>query len=255
MHSLLVIAGVVSLTSAAMAGAPSGFREAKFQGNAPTVKRGEVTFSLKPGQCSPKLYGDGRGESDCRNGQIRSQITNRKHARLGRAIEYAADIWIMPGFRYHKGNAPRSKLTIMEWQRIDTIKNHLYMLHLDSRGARFEDKTCFPASQFGAWVSFRMQVKWSNEADGYLRVFCGGRLVYELTGPNAVPPDCGTRAKEQCKLELINLRPPVQWEVGPKLAGFGTVYAQFGLPSPFRPFPQSGLTMKMRNLYYGRIRD
>lgn len=245
----------ITFGSTAFAGAPSGFKEARFQGNSPVVKGKEVTFSIKPGQCSKKSYGDGRGESDCKNGNIRSQITNRKHARLGTVIEYAADIWVEPGFRYSKGSEARSKLTIMEWQRINTIKNHLFMLHLDSSGAKFENKSCFSSKQFGSWVSFKMQVKWSKNDDGFLRVFCNGRKVYELIGQNAIPPACGTPAKRQCALDKINTRPPVQWEVGPKLNGFGTVYAQFGLPSPFRPFRQQGLTMKMRSLYYGKLRN
>lgn len=248
---------ILAFTLAALpvtAAAPSGFKEARFQGNSPTVKKGEVTFSVKPGQCSKKKYGDGRGESDCANGNIRSQITNRKHARMGTTIEYAAEIWVQPGFRYDKGNTPRSKLTIMEWQRIDTIKNHLFMLHLDGNGVNFENKRCFSASNFGQWVPFKMQVKWSKGNDGFLRVFCDGRQVYELLGENALPPACGTPAKSQCDPSKMNYRPPVQWEVGPKLNGFGMVYAQFGLPSPFRPFRAEGLTMKMRNLYYGKIR-
>ncbi len=232
---------------------PKGFKEATFQGSSPKLNGNEVIFTLLPGQFSSKNYGDGRGESDCKNGNIRSQINAKKYAKLGQTVEYSLDFWIEPGFRYSKGNVPRSKLTLMEWQRINTIKNHIYVLHLDSSGgAKFEDRTCFPPSRFGRWVSFKMRVKWSKNNDGFMEVFCEGKRIFALNGQNAIPPACGTKAKQQCHLDKMDLRPPIQWQVGPKLNGYGTAYKQSGKKSPFRPWPKDGLTMKVRNLYYGR---
>ncbi len=248
--SAAVLCAFFAFSTLAVADAPRGFKEARFQGNSPKVSGGEVTFTLMPGACSASLYGDGRGESDCKNGNIRSRINATKHAKLGQTREYSLDIWIEPGFRYNKGRPVRSKLTLMEWQRIDTIKNHLYMLHLDSSGgAKFEDKTCFTPAEFGQWVTFTMRVKWSKDDDGGLEVLCNGRRIYALAGQNAIPPGCGTEAKQQCHLDKIDLRPPIQWQIGPMLNGYGTVYKQFGFSSPFRPWPESGLTMKVRNLY------
>lgn len=238
------------------ADAPRGFKEATFQGSSPKLNGGEVTFTLLPGQCSSKQYGDGRGESDCKNGNLRSRINAKEYAKLGQTMEYSLDLWIQPGFRYNKGNRPRSKLTVMEWQRINTIKNHIYTVHLDSSGGvKFEDKTCFSPAQFGQWVTLKMRVKWSKKDDGAMEVLCNGKRIFALQGQNAIPPGCGTKAKQQCHLDKMDLRPPIQWQVGPKLNGYGTVYKQFGKKSPFRPWPEAGLTMKVRNLYYGRLRN
>jgi hypothetical protein len=256
MIRLLTTILIFFIAPPAFADAPRGFSEATFQGSKPKVSGGEVTFTLLAGQCSSKDYGDGRGESDCKNGNIRSRINANNHAKLGQTMEYSLDMWIQPGFRYSKGNEPRSKLTIMEWQRIYTIKNHIYVLHLDSSGGvKFEDKTCFSAKQFGQWVKFNMRVKWSKEDDGFMEVLCDGKRIFALQGQNAIPPGCGTKAKQQCQLDKMDLRHPIQWQVGPKLNGFGTVYKQFGKTSPFRPWPKDGLVMKVRNLYYGRPKN
>ena len=253
MIRLLITLVIISFAHPAFAGAPRGFKEATFQGSSPKTSAGEVTFTLLPGQCSSKKYGDGRGESDCKNGNIRSRINAKKHAKLGQTMEYSLDKWVQPGFRYSKGNSPRSKLTIMEWQRINTIKNHIYVLHLDSSGGvKFENETCFPAKQFGQWVTFKMRVKWSKNDDGFMEVLCDRKRIFALQGQNAIPPACGTEAKQQCQLDKMDLRPPIQWQVGPKLNGFGTVYKKYGRKSPFRPWPETGLVMKVRNLYYGR---
>lgn len=247
---LLCLAVPTSVTS----GSPSGFKETKFQGSSPKLSGGELTYTLMPGQCSAKLYGDGRGESDCKNGAIRSRITNTKYARLGQTMEYSVDFWIQPGFRYNKGRPPRSKLTIMEWQRINTIKNHIYMMHLDSTGAKFEDKLCFSSKKFGQWVNFKMNVRWSKKDDGFIDVFCDGKHIYALRGQNAIPPGCGTEAKSQCHLDKIDLGPPIQWQIGPHLSGYGMNHKNYGFDSPFRAWPKSGLTMKTRNHYYSRPR-
>ncbi|MFY0691011.1 MAG: heparin lyase I family protein [Paracoccaceae bacterium] len=239
--------------------APKGFKEGRNSAVSPVWKSGELTFALKRGDCQSHPYGDGRGESDCKNGNSRSQVNARKEVRMGRAYEYAMDIWVAPGFRYNgRGWGTvnhRSRLWIAEWQRSGTIKNHMYEMYLDSRqGATFEDKVCFSPKDFGKWNRFVMQVKWSDGADGVLQVRCNGKVIYSRTGPNAIPPDCGKPWKLQCKTELQDLRKPILWSVGPSLKGHGMTYANFGFPSPFPPFPEAGLTMKVRNLYLGRIR-
>lgn len=239
--------------------APAGFSEGRNSAVTPKTRGGEVTFTLTRGQCQSRPYGDGRGESDCKNGNSRSQFNAKKKQRLGQTYEYAFDLWIDPGFRYNgrgwgKVNY-RSRLWIAEWQRENTIKNHMYEMYLDSRnGVTFEDKVCVPPSRFGQWNSFVLQVKWSNGPDGAMQVLCNDRVIYARKGPNAVPPGCGEPWKQQCKPELQDLSKPILWSVGPSLKGHGMDYARFGFPSPFPPFPDSGLTMKMRNLYVGRLR-
>ncbi|MCR9285743.1 MAG: polysaccharide lyase [Rhodobacteraceae bacterium] len=244
----------------ARADTPSGFYVGKNSGVAPEWKNGEVTFVMRRGDCQKRTYGDGRGESDCLNGNSRSQLNARNQQRMGRSYEYAMEIWVAPGFRYNGrgwGSVNyRSRLWIAEWQRSNTIKNHMYEMYLDSsKGATFEDKTCFTPRQFGKWNSVVMRVKWSNGSDGFLQVICNGKIVYSVNGPNVIPPGCGTEAKLQCKPELQDLKKPILWSVGPSLKGHGMNYRDFGFPSPFPPFPDTGITMKMRNLYVGGIRS
>jgi len=128
-------------------------------------------------------------------------------------------------------------------------------MYLDSsNGATFENKVCISPEQFGQWNSFVLQVKWSNSADGVIQVLCNGKAIYSRRGPNVVPPDCGKPWKQQCKLEMQDLSKPILWSVGPSLKGHGITYANYGFPSPFPPFPDSGISIKMRNLYVGRLR-
>lgn len=256
--ALFVSIGLAVPTAASAT--PRGFKEGRNSAVAPEWRNQELTFRLKRGTCQARPYGDGRGESDCKNGNSRSQLNSNRKQRMGRTYEYAMDIWIDPGFRYN-GNGwgsvnHRSRLWIAEWQRSNTIKNHMYEIYLDSRrGAMFENKRCFSPRQFGQWNSFVLKVRWSNGADGAMQVICNGKTIYARKGPNVIPPDCGKPWKQQCKPGLQDLSKPMLWSVGPHLKGHGTGYARFGFPSPFPPFPDSGLTMKVRNLYLGHLRN
>lgn len=255
-----VIVALLTSPSALQADAPSGFIVGRNSGVDPILKNGEVTFIMRRGDCQKRTYGDGRGESDCLNGNSRSQLNARDKQRMGRGYEYAMEIWVEPAFRYNgrgwgKVNY-RSRLWIAEWQRSNTIKNHMYEMYLDSsKGAMFEDKICFSPRRFGQWNSVVMRAKWSNGADGFLQVICNGKVVYSIKGPNVIPPGCGTAWKLQCKPELQDLKKPILWSVGPSLKGHGMNYRDFGFPSAFPPFPEGGITMKMRSLYVGRIRS
>lgn len=256
---LSVMVFLLTLPLAAHAGKPpSGFEEARFQGRSPQFDTDAITFTLMKGDCSKKDYGDGRGESDCKNGNLRSQIHTRNKQKLGKTYEYSMEIWIDPAFtNFVAYGQPRSPLLIAEWQRINTIKNHIFELHLDSMsGVQFEDKNCFGPKSFGEWHRFSMVVKWSKGKDGFLRVTCDDQVVYELSGQQtAVPPLCGEQVKLQCDPKRQDLRKPVQWQIGPKLGGFGMEHEKYGMPSQFRSFPESGLQLKVRNLYYGKPRQ
>jgi hypothetical protein len=100
----------------------------------------------------------------------------------------------------------------------------------------------------------RIQARWSDGEDGVLQVLCDGRVAFQLLGPNLIPPGCGTDAKQQCQPVLQDLTQPIQWTVGPLLRGFGGDHASFGLASPFVAMPPEGITIRMRNLYEGRVR-
>jgi len=58
---------------------PKGFERHKFNGSVrPEVKDGVTRFEIFDRQCSNVDYGDGRGENDCRNGNVRSTIAIRE---------------------------------------------------------------------------------------------------------------------------------------------------------------------------------
>ena len=255
---LLVLAiYVMSSIAPALAGAPSGFQEGRNSGVSPIWKNKELTFIMTRTDCQARPYGDGRGESDCLNGSSRSQVNARKQIGMGKDYQYFMEIWVDPDFRYNGkgwgGVNYRSRLWIAEWQRQNTIKNHMYEMYLDSvNGAKFEDKTCFRPSAFGKWNTFEMRVRWSTKDDGYLQVKCNGTIIYALKGANAVPPDCGKPWKNQCQTKHLDFSEDVLWSIGPSLKGYGMRHADFGIADPFPPFPETGITMKVRNLYYGR---
>jgi hypothetical protein len=228
-----------------------------FNGRDPVLIDGEWVMQLMPGECSAEDYGDGRGESHCTNGNVQSRLYTRNRYQEGDAVEYAFDIFVPSDFRYvETTNRERSSLEISEIQRIQTIKNHMYEMHLDSRrGLTFEERQCFGPDRFGQWNEVRIQARWSSGDDGILQVLCNGGVAYQLLGANLIPPGCGTDAKMQCRLELQDLSKPIQWEIGPMLRGYGGDYASVGFNSPFSPMPPSGITIRMRNLYEGRVRQ
>ena len=122
---------------------PSGFKNHIFNGKNPKTAGGVTTFHVQSGDCSSIDYGDGRGESDCYNGNLRSHIKHNTHARLGESYLYSFEIRVPDGFNYAGGPNLRSLLEVIELGRVRGIKNHLYTFHLDARrGLTFGDIVC-----------------------------------------------------------------------------------------------------------------
>jgi hypothetical protein len=91
------------------------FKPHKFNGSKPKYVSGTWQFELTPQACSSRKYGDGRGESDCFNGSLRSRIKAPKNIRPGTTMEYYMEIRIDPAFRYDGGPTPAySKLEVAE---------------------------------------------------------------------------------------------------------------------------------------------
>lgn len=234
--------------------APNGFQNHVFNGRAPVTQGGVVTFHVEDGDCSSRDYGDGRGESDCFNGNLRSRLAYRDHASLGQSLEYAMEIFVPAGFRYGGGPNRRSLLEVAEWQRINTIKNHIHTLHLDSvKGLTFDDTRCIPPSAFGQWNSVKVQVKWSAGDDGFLRVICNGTPVVSFRGQTAIPRDCGQPGVFQCVPDLQRVNQPVQFQVGILFRGYGERGRLDGLSRMGRVPPEGGFTVQMRNIRVSRI--
>lgn len=231
------------------------FRTHKFNGSKPTYSSGVWTFQLEPQGCSKRKYGDGRGESDCFNGNIRSRISAPKVAKPGQEIEYYMEVRIAPEFRYDGGPTPAwSKLEIAEWGRTKGIKNHIYDLQLDTvRGLTFERNVCIPPSKLSQWNSFRLRIKWSKTGDGYLEATCNGKVILARRNQQTViPPDCAAKYKLQCDPARQIPGASIYWQVGPKLSGFGSEFAKYGFASQFAPFPPNGVRLQVRNLYVGK---
>ena len=227
--------------------------------NADRVRKADGVWdlSIKEGNCNPSDYGDGRGESDCKNGNIQARIFSGKTYNSPNTVSYEFEIFIDEGFVYTETlpYRKRGSIVIAEWGRIRLIKNHMYEMHLTpSRGVTFEGVVCFKPQSYGQWNSVSVIAKWSNADDGILQVKCNDKVIYSQKGPNLVPPGCGTELKPQCKTEYIDLSKAISWKLGPKFYGFGSDYREYGRSSPFLPFPRGGVDVYVRNVKEGKAR-
>lgn len=235
--------------------AQRGFEDHRFNGRDPATAGGVTTFHVVAGDCSAIDYGDGRGESDCFNGNLRSRLAYRQYARLGDSVQYSFDIYIPADLRYGGGPNRRSLLEVAEWQRINTIKNHIHTMHLDSRrGLTFDDTVCLPPSSFGSWNRVQVSVRWSMDGDGLLQVACNERVVVSRTGRTAIPPDCGQRGVYQCEPALQEPNEPIQFQVGILFRGYGEQGRREGYSSAGRIPPEQGFTIQMRDISVREVR-
>ena len=234
------------------------FKEVWLNGSDPSFDEGVVNFRLASGQCSDTLYGDGRGESDCNGGRMRSQIQAPRHVSVGSEMEYYFEFFIPDDFSY-EGDwwyPSKSRLLIAEWKRIKGIKNHVYEILLDNvRGVTFEQATCITKEDYGKWSTFSLQIKWSKGKDGYLVARCNDQIILERQGEQTVvPPNCASDYKLQCHPDTQRPNADILWALGPNFSGFGSDYAEKGKPSPFAPsFPGRPIELSVRNLYVGAI--
>jgi len=230
------------------------FTAARFNGTHPKFTDGIWSFELQEKECSAVKYGDGRGESDCSNGNLRSRVKAPRIIYPGQEVEYYVELRVDPNFRYDGGKTLSwSKLEIAEWGRVEGVKNHIYDLQLDTkRGLTFERTVCVPPSQLSKWNSFRLNIKWAKNGDGYLEARCNGKVVLSRQSQQTViPPDCAERYKEQCDPNKQIPEAGIYWHVGPKLSGHGSNYRSNGHSSHFSVFPTNGIKLEMRSLYQG----
>lgn len=235
--------------------AQQGFQKHRFNGRDPATANGVTTFHVKAGDCSSIDYGDGRGESDCFNGNLRSRIAYRSYAQLGDSVQYEFDLLVPRDLQYGGGPNRRSLLEVAEWQRVNTIKNHIHTMHLDSRrGVTFDDQICFGPGSFGTWITLTVSVRWSMGEDGILQVACNGKIVLARTGRTAIPPDCGQLGVFQCEPGLQKPDEPIQFQAGLLFRGFGERNRRDGLSPAGRMPPDQGFTLQMRNLSVRAVR-
>ena len=260
----LVMAVAVSATQPAHAdGNPKGFATHRFNGSVqPVTKDGITTFRILDKQCSSVDYGDGRGENDCRNGNVRSALVARGNAKIGSTVEYSMDIRIDPSFAYpgfyndhsigYLRDASDSRLRIASWEG-PLVHNFLYMLKVDARhGVTFLGKQCQAPAQFGNWVSFSMRVNWTNNKSGWIDVKCNGEIVYSATNvATNQAPHC--YITNQCEKGVAKNPKSFIFIVGPVMAGFGFEWKKYGKPSPFTEIQKDGIIVQMKNIKVKKI--
>lgn len=223
----------------------------------PSTADGVTTFAIKDKICSKKDYGDGRGENDCHNGNVRGALSFNKDARLGEAIDYKFDLWVDPSFKYFgfSNNHAKgflkynldSRLRIASWEG-EYLHNFLYMLKADTNnGVSFLGNVCQPRADFGKWVSFEMKVLWSGSKKGWIEVLCDGKTIYSAkdvaTNQN---PHC--YITNQCEPEKKKNPKRIHYIAGLVMAGFGPEWKQYGQTSQFTDIKPEGITIKMRNM-------
>lgn len=237
---------------------PSGFERGPFTlADAVSSAGGVVTFHVAEGKCSPRKYGDSRGESDCTEGGARSSINRTAWEKLGTTTRYEFDVQIDPSFAYagwmnpaatyfHAGGWD-SQVRIASWEGRD-IHNFIYLLAVDGRrGISFLNRTCQKPEQFGQWVHFALSTHWADDDTGWVKVTCDDRLIYEAENtPTNQSPNCwGTN---ECDVGVYKDPQEIMYILGPVANGFGHDWKRNGAPSHFLPLGPSGITVRMRNI-------
>lgn len=237
---------------------PAGFEPHKFNGSHPPVTEdGVTTFRIENEQCSSVDFGDGRGESDCLNGTVRSVFGYSPQAELGQTREYRFDVRVDPSLAYEGyfnddsiGFEPRgwdSLLWLASWEGT-FLHNFIYILKASKRtGITFAGEVCQTPEDLGEWVSFSMKVKWGNDDKAWIVVTCDDRYVYVAEGaPSNVAPDC--YIQNQCVAGEVRNPKRLLFIPGIKLSGWGYEWEQMGKASQFIPIQPDGIVVQMRNL-------
>jgi len=254
---LAAIAALLAMTPALADPHPSGLSEHRFNGPvAPVTSNGVTTLRIEDRKCSTVDYGDGRGESDCYNGNVRSTLMHQPEARLGEAVEYRFDIRVDPSIDYagfHNSHSAGfipdqidSRLRIASWEG-PFLHNFLYMLKLDKgRGIRFLSKPCVARERLGEWNSFSMKVRWASDSSGWIRVACNGETVHLAEGiaTNQAPECYVTNQCEPGKKKNPNR---FLFILGPVMSGFGHEWQKYGKASQFTDIQKEGITIEVRN--------
>jgi len=256
---VLAVFALFALAAAPLADPlPKGFTNHKLNpGKGPNVADGVISFHIDDEKCSKTDYGDGRGENDCHNGNVRQMLGMNREAKMGEAWSYKFDVWVDPSFDYRGFTnddaftfIPRradSRLRIASWEG-QYLHNFLYMLKLETDlGLSFLGKTCQPTTAFGSLVTFEMRVFWSNDTKGWINVSCDGTVIYEKkdVATNQAPHCWITN---QCEPGKKKNPSRVYFALGPVMAGFGPEWKKFGLASQFTKIQPDGITIKMRNV-------
>lgn len=236
---------------------PRGFIFNGHNHHDPVIEDGVVTFQVFEGQCSEIEYPDGRGESDCGGGEVRSSLWSSPWTPINQTVEYVFDIRVDESVKYEGyesnfvldllPNKIDSALWIAAWEG-NRLHNYLYQLKADTKnGIAFLGRTCQPASALGQWVSVSLRAKWTNDDKGWMQVRCDGALIYATEGvATAEAPHC--YGPNQCEPGVIKHPTEVGMHIGAFVSGFGPTFADRDLPSPFRDIQDDGILLQAKNI-------
>ena len=236
---------------------PKGLAKHAFETpSKPETVDGITSFRIFDRGCSTTDYGDGRGENDCKNGNVRSVLVGRPDVAIGRRAVYSFDMRISSGLTYEGWyndhaigflpDARDSRLRIASWEG-NRLHNFVYMLKADSRnGITFLGAKCQEPKDFGAWFSFSMDVRWTLKENGRIVVKCGDKVVYKKEGiATAVAPHC--YITNQCEPGKSKNPSRITFILGPTMAGFGHEWKKYGLKSQFTEIQKDGIEVQVRN--------
>jgi hypothetical protein len=241
---------------------PDGFEAHRFNASFdPVTADGVTTFHIEPGDCSDIDYGDGRGESDCKNGNSKSIMRYTRDMKIGDSVEYRFDLQLDPAFAYPGEYHPEalrfrpagwdSSLRIASWEG-PFIKDFVFMLKADTtRGVTFFGRECQAPDKLGEWLGFSLKVHWANNNRGWAVATCDERVVYISEGvPSTRQIQC--YLANECQPGTVREPKSLNFILGLAFNGFGVEHKKFGLPSQFRAFQADGITMRMRNISVSR---
>lgn len=252
------IAALMALGAHAVAAQsyPLGMIEGRNSAATPQRDGEVVRFTLLPGQCQSRTYGDGRGESDCLNFNSKSYLSAGEVPN-GATMKYAFEVRVVAGLTHRAFHNPRavpftrgpdSRLSVAIWQG-NLIKNHIHTLDLDAtRGLTFLGKTCARPQDLKTWTRFEMLVRWSDKPDGVIQVTCNGRVLYAQRGAM-------TDQQPHCHISN-HCEPGVRKHPRSINAGFGLFFDSEHV-NGVRTRPRvlaSGLTIEMRNFERKKVR-
>ena len=225
----------------------------------PRLIGSELVSQIFNRECVNADYGDGRGESDCSNGNVSSAVETTKNFKINSRVRISFDFWIQPNLavepvRKEVGRGPfttdpfHSYLVMFELERIKSIKNHVYDLDVDSRrGVTFLDSNCIRPSSFGSWHRFDFDLVYTNEEAGSLVVKCDDKVIFSRSGFNsALNPFC--YPSNGCSPQMKqNYNQPMRLELGAQMRGNGADAKESGLPV-FNEIQGDGIMIRYRNL-------
>ncbi|MBY2968127.1 hypothetical protein [Rhizobium leguminosarum] len=238
---------------------PKGFERHKFNGSVrPEVKDGVTRFEIFDRQCSHVDYGDGRGENDCRNGNVRSTIRYTRDMKAGESVEYKFDFRLDPTFAYKgwQNNSANgfypdgwdSHLRLASWEG-PAIHNFIYMLKADTHnGVNFLARQCQKPEDFGKWATFSLKIRWANDESGWVTASCDNKVIYAAEGEATnQAPHCW----ESNECEPQSNRDPKSFNfiLGPVMMGWGNEWKTYDHhTSQFDVVQPDGIGIDVRNV-------